>query len=181
MTSPALVIRTADDDDWPRIYPFFTEIVEQAETYAYPAGLSLEQARPWWMERPPGCTFVAVSEGVVVGSAKAGPNRPGRGAHVATASFLVDASYAGAGVGRALGLHVLDWCTGADFRSIQFNAVVETNVAAVRLWTSLGFAVIGTVPEAFDHPEHGLVGLHVMHRFLPGPAGSQGDQQIPTG
>jgi len=41
-----------------------------------------------------------------------GPNRPGRGAHVGTASF------------------------------------------------------IGTVPEAFDHPDHGLVGLHVMHRRL---------------
>jgi hypothetical protein len=36
----------------------------------------------------------------------------------------------------------------------------------VHLWKSLGFEVIGTVPESFDHPEHGLVGLHVMHRRL---------------
>jgi ribosomal protein S18 acetylase RimI-like enzyme len=49
---------------------------------------------------------------------------------------------------------------------MQFNAVVETNTAAVRLWQALGFDVIGTVPEAFDHREHGLVGLHVMHRRL---------------
>jgi hypothetical protein len=49
---------------------------------------------------------------------------------------------------------------------MQFNAVVETNAAAVALWQSLGFAVLGTVPQAFDHPEHGYVGLHVMHRFL---------------
>jgi hypothetical protein len=33
-------------------------------------------------------------------------------------------------------------------------------------WKSLGFEVIGTVPEAFDHPDHGLVGLHVMYRRL---------------
>jgi len=26
--------------------------------------------------------------------------------------------------------------------------------------------VIGTVPQAFRHPVHGFVGLHVMHRFL---------------
>jgi hypothetical protein len=39
--------------------------------------------------------------------------------------------------------------------------------AAVALWRSLGFAVVGTVPEAFDHARLGLVGLHVMHRFLP--------------
>ena len=46
--------------------------------------------------------------------------------------------------------------------------MVETNTAAVRLWRSLGFEIVGTVPEAFDHPEHGLVGLHVMHLRLAG-------------
>jgi hypothetical protein len=28
--------------------------------------------------------------------------------------------------------------------------------------------VLTTVPEAFDHPEHGLVGLHVMFLDLSG-------------
>jgi GNAT superfamily N-acetyltransferase len=91
-----------------------------------------------------------------------GPNRPGRGAHVATASFMVDPAHAGRGVGRALGEHMIDWARASGYRSIQFNAVVETNEVAVRLWRSLGFEVLATVPEAFNHPEHGLVGLHVM-------------------
>jgi hypothetical protein len=26
--------------------------------------------------------------------------------------------------------------------------------------------VLATVPEAFDHPAHGYVGLHLMHRFV---------------
>jgi GNAT superfamily N-acetyltransferase len=102
----------------------------------------------------------------VVGSAKMGPNRPGRGAHVATASFMVSPAARGRGVGRALGTYALDWARSSGFLSMQFNAVVETNDAAVALWRSLGFAVIGTVPEAFDHPAHGLVGLHVMWRRL---------------
>ena len=46
---------------------------------------------------------------------------------------------------------------------MQFNAVVETNTAAVRLWQSLGFEVVGTVPGAFRSATHGYVGLHVMH------------------
>jgi len=33
---------------------------------------------------------------------------------------------------------------------------------AVALWRSLGFRVLATVPAAFDHPDHGLVGLHLM-------------------
>jgi ribosomal protein S18 acetylase RimI-like enzyme len=44
--------------------------------------------------------------------------------------------------------------------------VAATNAAAVSLYESLGFTIVGTVPEAFDHPERGLVGLHVMHRRL---------------
>jgi GNAT superfamily N-acetyltransferase len=119
------------------------------------------------MERSPGITVVAVDEdGEVLGSAKSGPNRPGRGSHVATASFMVDPSHAGRGVGRALGEYVLEWARAQGYRSMQFNAVVETNRSAVALWQALGFEIIGTVPEAFDHPRHGLVGLHVMYRRL---------------
>jgi L-amino acid N-acyltransferase YncA len=161
-------IRDATDEDWPAIHPFFARIVAEGRTYAYPADLPAAQARALWMEEPPGHTVVAVEGDVVLGSAKMGPNRPGRGAHVATASFLVDPAHAGRGVGRALGRHVVDRATAEGYRSMQFNAVVETNTAAVHLWQSLGFEVLCTVPEAFDHPEHGLVGLHVMYLRLAG-------------
>ena len=33
---------------------------------------------------------------------------------------------------------------------------------AVALWQDLGFEILCTVPDAFDHPRHGMVGLHVM-------------------
>jgi L-amino acid N-acyltransferase YncA len=160
------MIREAEGGDWPAIYPFFRGIVAEGHSYAFPENLSLEQARGWWMESPPGRTVVATDDSAVLGSAKMGPNRPGRGAHVATASFMVDPQHSGRGVGRALGAYVVDWARSAGYRSIQFNAVVETNEVAVRLWRSLGFEVLATVPEAFDHPEHGLVGLHLMYLDL---------------
>jgi GNAT superfamily N-acetyltransferase len=157
-----VLIRDAVAGDWPLIHPFFARIVAEGRTYAFPEDLSLDEARPWWMEAPPGRTVVAVDGDEILGSAKMGPNRPGRGSHVATASFMVDPRHRRLGVGRALGRHVVDWARSAGYRSIQFNAVVETNTTAVALWHSLGFRTIGTVPEAFDHPDHGLVGLHVM-------------------
>jgi GNAT superfamily N-acetyltransferase len=82
---------------------------------------------------------------------------------------MVDEAARGRGVGRALAEYAVDWHRREGFRAIQFNAVVETNETAVRLWRSLGFEVVGTVPEAYDSRTHGLVGLHVM--YLPlGPA-----------
>jgi hypothetical protein len=70
------------------------------------------------------------------------------------ASAVPSVSTSWAGAGRA------------GFASIQFNAVVESNAPAGHLWRSLGFQIVGTVPESFDHPEHGLVGLHIMYRLL---------------
>lgn len=159
-------IRVATQEDWPQVWPFFAAVVGAGETYAYPEDMTAETGRALWMEPPPGRTVVAVDAGTVLGSAKMGPNRPGRGAHVATASFMVDPAHSGRGVGRALGRHVVDWARGEGYRAMQFNAVVETNVAAVGLWQSLGFRILTTVPEAFDHPRHGLVGLHVMYLRL---------------
>jgi GNAT superfamily N-acetyltransferase len=149
--------------DWPQVWPFWNDIVQDGETYAYPLDLSSEQARTLWTMSPPGQTVVLEEDGRILGSATMGPNRPGRGSHVGTASFMVSADARGRGVGRRLGEYVVQWHRDHGYRAIQFNAVVETNTAAVRLWQALGFEIIGTVPEAFDSRSHGLVGLHVMH------------------
>ena len=167
-----MILRDATAADWQNIFPFFAETVAAGETYAYPEHLSSEQARARWMQPPPWRNIVAVEDEQVLGSAIVGPNRPGRGSHVATASFMVAPAAQGRGVGRALGEHVLELAGAAGYRAMQFNAVVETNRAAVALWCSLGFTILATVPEAFDHPSHGFVGLHIMYRSLltEGPA-----------
>ncbi|GGB20891.1 N-acetyltransferase [Flexivirga endophytica] len=161
-------IRNATERDWASIWPIIQEVVAAGDTYALPADLSEDDAREMWLEMPPGCTVVAVDDvdGTVLGSAHMGPNRPGAGAHVGTASFMVGSAARGRGVGRLLGEYVVQWLRDAGFDSIQFNAVVESNTVAVRLWKSLGFQVIGTVPAAFRHPQDGLVGLHVMYLKL---------------
>jgi GNAT superfamily N-acetyltransferase len=157
----------ANEADWEAIWPFFHRILAAGETYAYDQDMDEPEGRRVWMVPPPGRVSVALSDDDrVVGSASMYRNRGGPGSHVASASFMVEPDLAGRGAGRALGEDMIAWARASGFRAIQFNSVVESNTRAVALWESLGFSVIGTTPEAFHHPAHGYVGLHVMHRFL---------------
>ncbi|MET7473590.1 GNAT family N-acetyltransferase [Streptomyces sp. NPDC005648] len=158
-------IREAAAEDWPRIWPFWHRIVAAGETYTWDRDTSEEAARSLWMNPAKQVYVVEDETGAIVASAFVTPNYGGPAAGIANAGFMVDPDLAGRGIGRALAGHVVEAARGAGYRGMVFNAVVETN-PAVKLWLSLGFEILGTVPEAFDHPRHGRVGLHVMYRAL---------------
>lgn len=129
---------------------------------------SVDEVLGYWLGRRT-LTFVAESageRGLVVGSYAIKPNQPGRGSHVANLGYMVAASHRRRGIGKALGEHSLTTARELGFRSLQFNMVVATNVAAVRAWEAVGFRVVGTLPGVFRHREEGLVDALVMHRDL---------------
>ena len=159
-------VRDFENDDWTDVWPIFDSVVSRGDTYALPRVWESEAAFRAWAQQPSFRVFVAVEADSIVGTAKLGPNRDGPGSHVATASFMVAPNARGLGVGRALGEHVLEQAKGAGFSAMQFNAVVETNLAAIALWESMGFRVVGTVPDGFELPDGDRVGLHIMHRHL---------------
>jgi L-amino acid N-acyltransferase YncA len=161
-----MLIRDAEPEDWDAIWPFLRAIVAAGETFSWPRDIDERYAREIWYPDPPGRTFVAVDDGTIVGTANSVANHMGPASHIASASFMVDPTHHGRGAGRALGRHVLERARADGFRAMQFNAVVETNERAVALWRSLGFEILGTLPEGFHHPSKGYVGLHIMHRRL---------------
>lgn len=163
-----VLVRAATDADWPEIWQTLEPVFRAGETYTYPRDISEAEARAAWTGVPHVQVLVAEdpTDGRVLGTAKYLPNHPGAGSHVANASFVVAGDAVGRGVGRALAEATVDSARTDGFRAMQFNAVVETNESAVRLWQSLGFDVLTTVPAAFAHPTAGFVGLHVMHREI---------------
>ena len=164
-TKSTIAIRRAATEDEDAIWQIFHAVVEPGDTYAYPSDLSRRDALALWMA-PAAHTYVACDGESIVGTYWIKANQPGRGSHVANAAFMVAPSAQGRGVGRRMGEHCLDEARCLGFRAMQFNLVVSTNEPAVALWKKLGFDIIATVPEAFDHRTLGLVDAYVMYRSL---------------
>lgn len=162
-----ITVRDYVDADWPQVWPIIEEVVRAGDTFPFPTDLTEDEARAIWLDNGPGGrASVAVEGDRVLGTAKMGRNRPGPGSHVATASYMVPAEARGRGVGRALVVDSIDWARESGYAAMQFNAVVATNKSAVRLYESLGFTVIGTVPRAHQLPMGERVGLSIMHLDL---------------
>jgi len=140
-------------------------VVVPGDTYTIDSNISRDDAFAYWFGAKVH-TYIAELDGQVVGTYTLRPNRGGRGRHVSNASFMVDPSAQGKGIGRAMAEHCLNEARRLGYRAMQFNCVVSTNERAVRLWQKLGFNIIGTLPGAFHHPDKGYVDAYVMFRDL---------------
>jgi len=159
------LIRPAAPDDHEAIWRIIEPIIRAGETYSLPRDMSREDALEHWFA-PDRSVFVAEEAGEVLGTYYLRANRPGPGAHVANAGFMVPETAGGKGMGRAMCEHALSTAKARGFTSMQFNFVVASNDRAVRLWQRMGFAEIGRAPDAFQHPRLGLVDALVMYRKL---------------
>lgn len=158
--------RQADDDDWSAIWLIFEAVVATGDTYAYPPDIGFDEGRTLWMGGDRKQVFVAAVDETIAGTAFIRPNQPGLGDHVANAAWMISPEHRGQGLGRSFAGYVIEQAKTAGYQAMQFNAVVASNEPAVRLWESLGFEIVGTVPAAFRHTELGPVALHIMHRPL---------------
>ncbi len=163
-----LLIRKVEARDVSRVREIFLSVVREGDTYVFPPDLPAEEVDRHWLA--PGMhTWVAETGGEVAGTYMLKPNQIGRGDHVANGSFMVARACRGRGIGRALAEHALKEARRLGFEAMQFNLVVATNTAAIHLWHTLGFELVGTLPRAFRHPEQGRVDAHIFYKLLEPP------------
>jgi ribosomal protein S18 acetylase RimI-like enzyme len=158
-------IRPATDADWPYILRIVGPVLAAGETYAVESDLDDEGLRAYWL-MPEHEVFVAEIDGHIIGTYYLMANQRGGGAHVANCGYMTAPQARGKGVARAMCLHSLERARARGFKAMQFNHVVSTNAGAVTLWQKLGFEIVGTLPDAFEHPVHGFVDSYVMFRAL---------------
>jgi L-amino acid N-acyltransferase YncA len=160
-----LTIRAARADDSTSIWKIIEPILRAGETYALSREMNRDEAMAYW------CSdnhevFVAEEGDDVVGTYYLRANQSGGGIHVANCAYMTSVTESGRGVGKTMCEHSLTNARKGGFRAMQFNFVISTNERAVRLWKSLGFEIVGRLPEAFLHPTAGYVDAYVMYRML---------------
>lgn len=155
------VTRADHDALWVMLKP----VLRAGDTYILPRNMSRADAIAYWCA-PAHITFVAVQDGVLLGTYYLRDNQAGPGDHVCNCGYVVSSAASGRGVATALNSHSQVTAKKHGYRAMQYNAVVSTNDPAVKLWQRCGFDIIGTLPGAFLHPDLGYVDAHLMFKSL---------------
>ena len=160
-----MIIRRAVDGDFDAIWPIFEEIARAGETYAFPRDISKSDASRLWLDAPRE-TYVVEEGGRVLGTYYLKSNQAGPGDHVCNCGYMVAASAMGRGLATAMCEHSQDVARDLGYRAMQFNFVASSNGGAIRLWEKLGFAVVGRLPGAFNHPSQGFIDALILYKWL---------------
>ena len=137
-----LTVRRARSDDVDAVWSILEPVIRAGETYTLPRDMSRLEGLAFWFASGHE-VFVAEDCGYVTATGATGK-----------------------GVARTMCAHSLEHAKSRGFRAMQFNFVVSNNERAVRLWKSLGFEIVGRLPQAFLHPTAGYTDAYVMYRSL---------------
>lgn len=147
----AVIVRPLQPEDLPQAAAIWNQVVLDGIAFPQQEILDLPAAQSFFAQQD--LTAVALVNGKVCGLYILHPNNVGRCGHICNASYAVDRSLRGQGIGKALVSDCLVRARDYGYRILQFNAVVATNTAARKLYEQLGFQQLGTIPGGFLMPD----------------------------
>ena len=160
-----MIIRRATPADFDTIWPLLRDVFRAGDTYAVDPDITKDAARAYWMGQSK-ATYIAENANGVLGTYYIKTNQPGGGAHVCNCGYIVGPNARGQGIARQMCEHSQAQARGLGYTAMQFNFVLASNTGAIHLWHKLGFVTLGTIPDAFAHPQDGLVAAHIMYKNL---------------
>ncbi len=145
----SITVREFTQQDIPTMIAIWNEIVE--EGISFPQMEILDEKSGYDFFAGQSFTGVAWEQetGKMVGLYILHPNNVGRCGHISNASYAVKSDERGKRIGEILVLHSIAQARELGFRILQFNAVVKTNITAIRLYKKLGFVQLGVIPAGF--------------------------------
>jgi L-amino acid N-acyltransferase YncA len=158
-------IREAKKTDEPQIWEIIKSVIASGDTYVFAPDSSEEKMLAFWCGADKK-TYVALSDDKIVGTFFLKDNQPDLGSHIANAGYMVAPVAKGKRIGRTMAEFSIEEARRLGYTAMQFNFVVKSNQAAVKLWQSLEFEIIGEIPEAFRHVNEGLTNALILYRKI---------------
>ena len=131
----------------------WNEVVKEGIAFPQQELLNEETAREFFSSQTYTAVAVDSESGVIYGLYILHPNNIGRCGHICNASYAVKGDSRGKHIGEKLVLDCIEQGKKHNFRILQFNAVVATNIHARHLYERLGFIQLGTIPGGFRMPD----------------------------
>ena len=142
-------IRAYEQTDAARAAAIWNEVVEDGVAFPQTELLDEESGHAFFS----GQSFTGLAydaeTGETVGLYILHPNNVGRCGHICNASYAVKNGLRGQHIGELLVRHCMEQAKALGFGILQFNAVVKSNLPALRLYKKLGFVQLGTIPGGF--------------------------------
>ena len=142
-----MIIRKYEPRDLEQMTDIWNEIVEEGDAFPQEELLDLNTGAEFFASQS--YCGVACDGDRVYGLYILHPNNIGRCGHICNASYAVASNSRGMKLGELLVADCLRQAKALGFAILQFNAVVETNIRARRLYEKLGFHQLGVIPGGF--------------------------------
>ena len=166
-------LRPAAPPDFDAFRSLYDVIVDEGTSYPHDRALREEEFMDYWITGkftvvacPQTCYKEDERIAPIAGAFYLKPNWPGRAGHVANAGFIVAPSWRRLGLGRLLGMTMLECAKERGYRSVIFNLVFAKNQPARSLWRQLGFQEIARLPSVVRQNDGTYGDALVMFRSL---------------
>ena len=147
----AISVRKYEDKDLSEMIRIWNEVVEDGVAFPQETPLDKTSGKEFFAAQTY-CGVAVTDSGETAGLYILHPNNVGRCGHIANASYAVARSARGMGAGKKLVTDCLAEAKAHGFRILQFNAVVDSNTVARKLYESLGFEQLGVIKGGFRMP-----------------------------
>ena len=161
-----ITIRPANSQDIDAIWAILKPIFRAGDTYAIDQDITQNAAIAFWAKGTHSAFVAHDAQNQILGTYYICANQQGGGRHVCNCGFATAQGAQGQGIAQHMLTHALATARQSNYEAMQFNFVVESNAAALKIWHKAGFAEVGRLPNAFRHPKRGPTDALILYKSL---------------